>query len=469
MHRHLFHLVVGSAILGAAVGCTLRTAPPGSGPGAGPAASGVPPSGLVFPDADTGRHLPEDRVYPQGRMFPFQGYSGRFEEDRARGFTVGGHHYGKQAGQYDRMMQANQAGLPYVYGIGLDGTFVAKDHPLTYDEAQLRTAVAEQVEEVAHLGADKICWWYIKPEEMRMWRKEEQDYLRIACETIRARDPLKRPIWMYDPNHRTADLLVQTGRHLDIIGKGAYVNSNGMQDDRVWIRWSMEQENEACARLQAADGKTRTPLIMPLLAADPRDPALDAMIPAWARHDTYLGLLCGARGVAIWSLFPRKEVKRTFQIHYDAYAACARELTGPLELGRVFLFGVPDPQLRITQILGPETVDLYAGPRNEHEQNTMSDAERKSKTLTYPALARQVYAYRGRLYLFAVNSTKETVAFALDRLPDGVTAEAILDTDAPQRLIPGADGRISVSLPAWGVAGIRISPGPAAAPRNPVP
>jgi len=44
--------------------------------------------------------------------------------------------------------------------------------------------------------------------------------------------------------------------------------------------------------------------------------------------DIYLGLASGAKGVLIWSLFKRKEVKRTWQLWYDAYAECARELGG---------------------------------------------------------------------------------------------------------------------------------------------
>lgn len=84
-------------------------------------------------------------------------------------------------------------------------------------------------------------------------------YLRIVSETIRAHDPRHRPVWMYDPNHRTREGLVATGRYLDIIGKGTYVNGAGYQDDRIWGRWSMEQETSACADLVALDGRVRNP------------------------------------------------------------------------------------------------------------------------------------------------------------------------------------------------------------------
>ena len=44
-----------------------------------------------------------------------------------------------------------------------------------------------------------------------MWRRNEKDYLRIAADELRKTDPNGRPVWMYDPNHRTSDGLVATG------------------------------------------------------------------------------------------------------------------------------------------------------------------------------------------------------------------------------------------------------------------
>ena len=58
-------------------------------------------------------------------------------------------------------------------------------------------------------------------------------YLRTMTDTIRALDPEKRPIWMYEPNYRDANSLLQTGRYQYIIGKGFYVNLAGFRDRRV--------------------------------------------------------------------------------------------------------------------------------------------------------------------------------------------------------------------------------------------
>lgn len=299
-----------------------------------------------FAHVDRGADLPADKVYPQGRIFPYMGYSGRNAEDATNGFSLGGHHYGALAQQKEKLAAAKAAGLPYVYGVGLEGSF-HKDPPIQFTEESLRKEIRRQVLEVVADAA--VAWWYLRPEELRMWRRNEKDYLRIAADEIRKSDPRGRPVWMYDPNHRTSEGLIATGEHLDIIGKGCYVNLAGYRNDRVWVRWTMDQETVACAELLKKDGRQRTPIVMPQLSEDPEDAALDAMIPAWGRHDVYLGMINGARGVAIWSLFPRREVKRTHRVFYDAYAKVARELTGELNLGQVFLFGEDRTDLAVRE------------------------------------------------------------------------------------------------------------------------
>ncbi len=84
------------------------------------------------------------------------------------------------------------------------------------------------------------------------------------------------------------------------------------------------------------------------------------MIPTRTRHDIYPGLISGAKGVAIWSLFPRGEVRRTFRIHYNAYATVAKEITGPKNPGQVFLFGEDHKDLTVSHISGVPKGKLFA-------------------------------------------------------------------------------------------------------------
>ncbi|HNT35025.1 MAG TPA: hypothetical protein PKH07_08515 [bacterium] len=407
--------------------------------------------GNFFEHVDTGVSLPEDAVYPKGRIFPYMGYSGIHVEDATNGFTVAGHHYGSLTLQKEKLHLAKVAGLSYIFGVGLDGTFV-KEPPLTYTPQLLRDTVRQQVLEV--VNDPFVLWWYVRPEELRMWRPEEDEYLRIATETIRQNDPHDRPIWMYDPNHRNAESLMKTGRYLDIIGKGCYANAAGHQDSRIWIRWSIDQETTACRELEKLDGRPRTPLVMPQMSKDPDDPALDGMIPTWARHDVYLGLMAGAKGVCIFSLFPRAAITRTHKIHYEAFSRIGKELTGELNLGKVFLFGEERSDLVIQQTEGPATVELYTGPKNKLEENTTSQEERQRHLTTYPALMSKEISYAGSRYLFSCNSTQEQIVCEVSGIPqEGVIIEKVFDgkrVDAP-------DGSLTLTFDPWQARCIRIS------------
>lgn len=405
-----------------------------------------------FLPVDTGKGLAADMIYPQGRIFPYMGYSGDNARDATNGFSVGGHHYGTQSEQKDKLAAAKAAGLPYVYGIGMDGSFHAQP-PLQFVEESLRAEVRRQVFEV--VDDRRVAWWYVRPEELRMWRANEKAYLRAVAEAIRQADPRKRPVWMYDPNHRASEGLVATGEFLDIIGKGCYVNLAGYQDDRVWVRWTIEQEKAACEVLTKQGGRPRTPIVMPQLSRDPDAASMDSMIPVWVRHDIYLGLMTGARGVAIWSLFKRREVKRTHHIFYAAYAKVGRELTGPLRLGQVFLFGEDRANLVVRQVSGPGTVELFTGPRNKLEEDTMAKEEMQRHTHHYPALATREISYGGQRYLFLCNSTAEEIVCEIEAIP--LKGSQVDDIFEGKVLIPGNGGRLLRTLGPWDVHAVRIS------------
>jgi hypothetical protein len=409
-------------------------------------------SGAFFADVDTGRNLSPNQIYPRGRIFPFMGYSGKNAEDAAHGFTVGGPHYGTQSGQKKKLSSAKDAGLPFVYGIGLEGGFTHKP-PLKYEESKLRKEIQRQVLEVA--DDPGVVWWYVRPEEIRCWRRNELEYLKIVTETIRASDPYKRPIWMYEPNNRTAESLKKTGQYLDIIGKGTYVNLAGFRNDRIWVRWSLEQEVEAAEALKLADGRTRTPIVMPELCRDPDNPAQDSLISTWIRHDIYLGLLSGAKGVAIWSLFPRGGVRRTFRIHYNAYAAVATELTGPKKLGEVFLFGKHRKYLTVKYLEGPKTVKLFTGPRNKLEAGTLSKEEQKNYTHIYPSITRSEIVFQGRHYLFLCNSSQKPITCSISSFPEEKLEIRDIFNNTSLQL---SAETLECTLPPWNVYAIEILP-----------
>src|SRR5262249_43070419 len=138
-------------------------------------------------------------------------------------------------------------------------------------------------------------------------------------------------------------------------------------------------ETQAIARAGSSNG---VPLLMPELCKDPA-PAEDAQIRDWVRHDVYLGLCSGARGVLIWSLYPRKDVRRTWQLWYDAYAECARELNGRRRLSQVFLFGERRSDLKVTLVKGSATSRFELG--GDAEPTTTSEAERAKRDIKLPS------------------------------------------------------------------------------------
>ena len=359
-------------------------------------------------------------IYPKGKIFPFMGYSGEPVRDAKNGFTVAGPDYGTAFHfsaeiRNDRLAKMRASGMPYPGFVGLNRHFHDAEKYKAISVPEIKQQIAAQMEEL--LKDPLICWWYVTPEEIRSWHANEFEYLEAVTSTIRALDPLHRPIWMYEPNHRAASALVQTGQYLDIIGKGSYTNLAGFQKERIWVRWSIEQEVQAIDALKKKDHRFRIPIVMPELCQDPADPADDQLIPTWTRHDVYLGLLSGGKGVSIWSLFKRPGVNRTWSIWYESYAQIARELTGQLKLGEVFLEGKLVTSVTVTQTQGPQTITLFVGDRTKLELGTITDEERKGGSHIYPALSSKVLQYQGATYVFLCNSHPEQSLRVTTSLP----------------------------------------------------
>ena len=403
------------------------------------------------PVPDHAKNLPADQIHPRGRVFPFWGYSGTFGREKKSGFTLGGQHYGDYDRQLKALAEARAAGLRYMFSVGLPGKFT--DGSLTAPPETWGDAIAVQIRPLSN--DTSIAAWTLHPEELRMWRKNEKDYLRVVTETIRANDALHRPIFMYEPNNRMADGLVISAEYLDYVSRGAYVQGCGFQNERVWVRWVIAQEVEASRRLKEKDGRDRPAWFMAQLSDDPPNPADDALIPAWVRHDVYAALISGARGVGIWSLWSRRaSVKRTYETWYPAYAKVAGELTGPTGLGQVFLFGEERADLKIRHLNGPEQVTLWTGPRNQMEANTTAESERQRNQHVFPAVASCERAWQDRRYIFLCNSSPEPVEVELSGWPaDGCE---IINAFSGQA-VPFQPS-LRLPLPPWGVEAFIFCP-----------
>ena len=400
---------------------------------------------LAAAPANPAAALPADAIYPRGRKLAFMGYSGNPGRDLTNGFTVAGPVYGNQTPYLE---QCFTKGWPVMAHIGPRFSFFGKTAAQSrYNEATLRQQIETQVQALA--GHKEIVWWAVVPEELRPWRPEEMKYLSIVCNTIRDTDPQRRPIYHYNPNHRNADTLLPIARQVDVLAKGCYVNHVGRKRDRAWVRWSIEQELQAIGQAGCSNA---IPLLMPELCQDPA-PAEDKEIRNWVRHDVYLGLCSGAKGVLIWSLYPRKEVRRTWQLWYDAYAECAKELNGEAALAQVFLFGKRRSDLQVCLVKGESTARLTLG--GSAEPTTTSSAKRAKREIKLAAWTSAEFAQGDRRWLFVINSANSPAAFAVTGWPKGSRAQNAF-TDSVVCLTDATP--LQLELPAYGVTAIRFSP-----------
>jgi hypothetical protein len=423
-----------------------------------------------FRQADpAGQDLPDDAVYPRGRMFPISLFSvggstsgvGAISEDDKQaimqrvaddGFTMFGPQY-----EINHRLPADAAahGVQAIYTIrGRDesGQAWSKDDLRGLTDEQVRASIRREVQQaLADEHADSIAWWYLQPEELRYWRKHEIRYLEVAAETIREVDPRGRPVWMYDPGHRNAAALAKTAPYLDILGKGMYTNYSGMVDQRVWCRWSIEQE----VRAIEDSGSDAIPIAVlemfqhpgrhvEALAGD--EEAAVATIRRWARHDAYAALVAGARGMVIFSLRQRETGDLHFSgaIHdayYQTYADVAGELTGEPGLGDVFLFGERRDDLSVEVLSGPSTQTL------EYQRN---------EPVEYPTVGLANIAFGRARYLFMVNSSGEDISAVISDLPygDDITVRDLFTG----KTFPLGEGELMFDFGPWGVQALRIEP-----------
>jgi hypothetical protein len=387
--------------------------------------------------------LPADGFYPRGRKMVFAGYSGKPERDLAHGFTVAGPFYGNQGPPLE---QCFSNGWPVIAHVGVRGGFTDK-HPVKYkvDEPTLRQDIETQVKALS--DRKEIIWWGVRPEELRPWVGEEMNYLAIVTDTIRRTDPQRRPIFHYNPNHRNAGSLGPIARYVDVLAKGCYVNYTGRKRNRAWIRWSVEQEIDA---IRATGRSDMIPIVMPEFFRDP-EPDEDEEIRAWVRHDVYLGLASGAKGVIVYSLFNRAMVARSWRLWYDAYAECGRELNGGRGLAQVFLFGERRSDLVVKLVRGESVTKVTLG--GKAETSTTTAKERAERETDVPAWTAVEYAFGQDRWLFVVNSGNSPAAVTVAGWAKGTRASNAFD-DSPIHL--GDDRPWLLELPAYGVAGTRF-------------
>src|SRR5699024_10633971 len=127
------------------------------------------------------------------------------------------------------------------------------------------------------------------------------------------------------------------------------------------------------------------------------------------------------------------------------YAKVATQLTGPMHLGHVFLFGKKRHDLTVDIISGPKHVDMKFRPGGV------------KKPKIYPSLNFLNVAYGGRRYLFIVNAAEKPVKAIIGGLPYGNIDVHPLLTNAKDFRV--AEGSFPITLPPLGVKAFQFSRG----------
>ncbi|OGV50172.1 MAG: hypothetical protein A2017_18590 [Lentisphaerae bacterium GWF2_44_16] len=374
---------------------------------------------------DTSIKLPANQLYPRGQLFPFTFYSTGGGTENKRGDLLsqaqkdadqkqiiegGVTMIGPQYEINDSVVaDARKYKVKAVYTIypKIDGEEVNREYlkklekeGKALDVEKLRQSVVEIVKRES--VNSEIGWWNIIPEELRFWRKNDMLQLKTVSDAIRDTDPLKRPMFMYEPGHRNAKSLAQTAIYQNVCGKGMYMNYSNFKDSRIYCRWSIEQEVEG---IKESGNKNSIPIAIPEMFSQPPENELH-LIDRWVHHDVYAALIAGAKGVAVFSASKRPNFSAREQ-YLKAYLQICRELLGPLNLGHIFLFGEPrnDISLKITN--GPATLSFLC------KNAGMKEPVEFSSVSIFNA------AYKNERYLFLASSANVPVSAEISGFPAG--------------------------------------------------
>ena len=196
----------------------------------------------------------------------FIGYSGQDPAyDLQCGFSAAGPYYGDFTNELNKCKSSN---TPIVVRVGADLKFVGKDEWKEVDANSVGKEIIQQINLV--LAEDEsgckpnVFAWSIWPEELRPWRKNEMNYLRLAVDIIKRYSD--RPITLYNPVNRDENHLgTVIERGVDICARQANVSFDPTEARTVIIK----SVNEACQTIKAKSfmknnlvpGKKRLPCL----------------------------------------------------------------------------------------------------------------------------------------------------------------------------------------------------------------
>ena len=392
--------------------------------------------------------LPADKLYPMGRKFPFGFYSTGgsdgipriengvrkrsvlmpLEKRLADAQKIIGGGATMIGPQYELCFEILETARKFNVQVAYTITGVANGRKLdksffrTRDKLDVEALRRETAPIIRALAKNpEIAYWNLTPEERRHWKKREMLYLAEMYRLIKENDPLQRPVFMYEPGHRTANPLAKTMQFQDICAKGCYTNYSGHKNDRVWVRYSMEQETEAINIC-----KKGIPFLLPEMFRQPEEKELP-MIEKWVKHDVYCGLANGAKGILVFSARRRPHFT-AWEQYLNAYLETAKVIGG--ELGQALLFGKDTTDLEVSVIEGVEKIEY----------------KRRDITKTYPSISVKQLVWNNARYILIVNSANTPVKVMVDNLVYGSTITVKNLLDAKSNKFTAPEGNFEAAL-----------------------
>ncbi len=281
---------------------------------------------------------------------------------------------------------------------------------------------------------NNIAWWDM-PEEMRSWHPTEVQLLKDYRVWIRLYDTNgRRPTYEYTPNARTTSSQIPVVTNLDIIGCGAYCEAAGQP--HAWVRYKVQEAGVHAVTLGGctiggnylSNQKT---VVSVLYLADPGNGSLPT--PQQSYHDVWSSIASGAQGITVWAYWHGVNDNPVLTNNLNQFNLAAAQISGT-ELGQVFLYGTPNPNVNFTIASGPTNTDSFNPGDGTNWQ--------------YSSLNVLCKSWSNSVYVVAVNSTSNSVTATLTNLPS-VTGPAGLPLE--YRSVAMINGSFSDTFPAWGV------------------
>ncbi len=384
------------------------------------------PDVFFKPGPDAPKHLPAGRLYPQGKRFPFSLTSppeGWDAGQKAEYQRLGVVHFNpaKIVQPDQERSKEGEQGPDIGTSIGLvraPGTESAPGEIIFSDKEEVTNTLAAQVKAAAE--NPKISFWNLLPGEIRFRDKREKEYLATASRAIGQNDPLKRPVWIYLPPEASTAYLSHIAPWVDYLGKALEPDGVALDRSRIWFRWAMERAVEAIHETSAEATPVAVLVNPQSLSADERN-----KIATTLRHDLYLSLVTGAKGViSIASKQPAD--LPTQEAFRSAGLDIARELLGPKKLGELFLFGERRDEIEVDIVDGPAEVEVHY-PSGGVET-----------PMAYSSVSHLDLAYGKERYLILVNSAMEPVTLMIGGMPyAAVRAESLFESLPPMDIAEG--------------------------------